>query len=349
MLPAPLQQFLQSALDTQYAQAEVHTLAGDASSRRYFRAQLPGKPSLILTLYPTPFDLSIDARAALERRLIQQPDAALSYANDAQAQLEMTAFLAQHGLPVPAVRAVDASLGVIAFEDLGDLRLIEALDGQPLSRQMQLYHEAIELMVALQKLTPALKQSALVGSLLRFDVPKLMWELRFFLTHYFESHRQQPLSELARARVEAELEPLCQYLADRPTVLCHRDYHARNLLWHQDKLWLIDYQDARLGPATYDLVSILLDPYAPTEQLNTQALLDGYAQGLGMEWTAELQREYQYMAIQRLLKATGTYAYQVGVRGNLLFETWLEPTLARACALMRDQGGFDHTLTILQP
>lgn len=348
MLPAPLQQFLQTTLPAPYAHATVQALAGDASSRRYFRASVAGQPSIILTLYPTPFETQHSARAALELRLLTQPQAALVYANDPLAQLEMTQFLAQQGLPVPVVLGVDGALGIIAFEDLGDLRLIEALSGQSPARQQALYQEAIELIVALQKLTPAVKQSSLVGSRLRFDVDKLMWELGFFLTHYFHSLKQRPLSAQQRSSVDQELEPLCKALATRPMVLCHRDYHARNLLWHRARLWLIDYQDARLGPATYDLVSLLLDPYAPTDQLDTQALLDAYAAGLGMEWDAQWTQEYEQMAIQRLLKAAGTYSYQVGVLKNQVFQQWLEPTLQRVSGLMRGVGGFETTLGLLE-
>lgn len=61
--------------------------------------------------------------------------------------------------------------------------------------------------------------------------------------------------------VQAEFKALCAELAARPRVLVHRDYHARNLMMHSQRMFIIDIQDARMGPASYDVASLISDPY----------------------------------------------------------------------------------------
>lgn len=345
--PARLQHFLESLSQSQgHSKDEPWTvlqLAGDASSRQYFRASTAQSGSIIVTLYPQPFSDQLSAAEALRLSTRANAMAPLSYANDPLAQLEMTGFLAEHDLPVPWVMGYNAEAGCIAFQDLGDVRLIEALEGVEGSERRRLYAEALRLVVRLQDLTPVLQNRAaqgrpLVGSVLSFDTAKLMWEMDFFLEHYFSSYRHTPLSPTLRAAMDAELRPLCQWLAHRPAVLCHRDYHARNLLMHQGRLFLIDYQDARLGPMTYDLVSILLDPYAPTDDLDHTALLEEFCELRHCHRNFSFMQEWQAMAIQRLLKACGTYAFQTGVRRHEGFEQYLVPTLARVVSLLDARG-----------
>ncbi len=65
----------------------------------------------------------------------------------------------------------------------------------------------------------------------------------------------------ARDELRQEFAAIVAELAAEPRVLCHRDYHSRNLMLHLDRLYIIDFQDARMGPDTYDLVSLLRDSY----------------------------------------------------------------------------------------
>lgn len=344
VLSAFLHQYLPHSFPSTQDATRIIALAGDASSRRYFRAQGSDGKTVILTLYPEVFGTDETALERLQRLTRENPSTPLSYANDPLAQIEMTGFLKEQGLPVPALIAVDGSRGIIAFEDLGDVRLIEAMEGLDLAGRTALYERSLALIVSLQQTTPALMQRAMVGSTLEFDAPKLLWEMDFFLTHYFGSYRQTPLSPEDHTLLRRELEPICSWLAHRPQVLCHRDYHARNLLVREDVLYLIDYQDARRGPVTYDLVSLLLDPYAPVSDLDLEALLELFCEQTHRHRNRAFMREWEAMAIQRLLKACGTYAYQTAVRKASQFESYLIPTLAHACSFMRAHGGCESLL-----
>ncbi len=99
-----------------------------------------------------------------------------------------------------------------------------------------------------------------IASRLAFDEAKLSWELDFFFEHYFGSLRQETMRHAETAELKAELNDIAAELAAVPRVLCHRDYHAANLMIdHKKRMRIVDHQDARMGPASYDLVSFLLD------------------------------------------------------------------------------------------
>src|SRR5260370_34396885 len=99
-----------------------------------------------------------------------------------------------------------------------------------------------------------------IGRRLAFEEAKLCWELDFFVEHYFGSLRHESLRHTESAELKAELNDISAELAAAPRVLCHRDFHAANLmLGTKENLRVVDHQDARMGPASYDLVSFLLD------------------------------------------------------------------------------------------
>ena len=100
-----------------------------------------------------------------------------------------------------------------------------------------------------------------------FDVEKLTWELEFFTKHFLEAYRGVAIADGARQALAAEWRTIAEELASEPRVLCHRDYHSRNLMLHDNQLYIIDFQDARLGPDTYDLVSLLRDSNTRTNEV----------------------------------------------------------------------------------
>src|SRR5205814_10459460 len=88
-----------------------------------------------------------------------------------------------------------------------------------------------------------------------------LWELNFLLRHVVEGDRGVSLAESERRALGEEWSAIAGEVAGEPRVLCHRDYHSRNLMLHDGRLHIIDFQDARMGPDTYDLASLLRDSY----------------------------------------------------------------------------------------
>jgi aminoglycoside/choline kinase family phosphotransferase len=143
----------------------------------------------------------------------------------------------------------------------------------------------------------------------------------------------QRLSPAVRAKLRGHFWKLAAMLAAQPRVLTHRDYHSRNLMVHQSRLRVIDFQDARLGPCQYDLASLLYDSYVVlsddvrgellTYYLEQKAVNDGHA----VDREAFL-RVFDYMCIQRQLKALGTFAFQTVVKHTQRYLTAIPPTLS---------------------
>jgi aminoglycoside/choline kinase family phosphotransferase len=171
-----------------------------------------------------------------------------------------------------------------------------------------------------------------IASRLKFDVEKLNWELNFFKEHYFATLKKQPLSAEDDAAIAAEFLELSQALEDRATVLCHRDFHAANLMLDQnDNLKIIDHQDARIGSPAYDLVSLLLDrvtelPSPEWLASKRRRFLDG-RESLGLFEIDEtaFAEEFRLQTIQRCLKAAGTFSFQSANRGKTYFIPFIKP------------------------
>jgi N-acetylmuramate 1-kinase len=160
-----------------------------------------------------------------------------------------------------------------------------------------------------------------------FDVEKLTWELNFFTKHFLEGYRGIALSTAERTALDAEWAAITGELASEPRVLCHRDYHSRNLMFHDGSLHIIDFQDARMGPDTYDLVSLLRDSYV---DLTDQQLDDFIAYFLALKGNpdaAAFRRRFDLMALQRNLKALGTFGFQTISRQNPVYIQYMPRTL----------------------
>jgi len=274
--------------------ASAAALTGDASDRRYFRVVTPGHPSRIAAVHTGPIRLE-----------------ALPFAIVADLFAEMP-------VPVPRIQGHDDDLGVVLLDDLGDLTLQAWLPSASGAERLTRYREAIALIVTLQQRGRALASPSILPYQLAFDVDKLLFELHFFTTHFLEAYRGATLAPHEREGLDTAYRDIVEELAGEPRVLCHRDYHSRNLMLHEDRLWLIDFQDARMGPDTYDLVSLLRDAYVEITEADVDLLIDAFLdlQGGDDRYRRDFRRRFDLMTVQRTLKALGTFGFQATSRAN---------------------------------
>ena len=290
----------------------VLPLTGDASDRRYFRVLRRSGPARVLALHVEPFDAE-----------------QLPFCRVAQ-------LLAAMPLPIPAILDKAGDLGILLLEDLGDVTLQAHLGAAPAAEHNRLYRDAVSLLEALQRRGADLASDDYPPYGIAFDVEKLLWELEFFTKHYLEAYRGASIASPARAALKLEWQALAEELAAEPRVLCHRDYHSRNLMLHQGRLYIIDFQDARLGPDTYDLVSLLRDSYV---DLPERAVDDFIAYFVALKrpasgdtsahhaWEGDFRRRFDVMALQRNLKALGTFGYQTSTRRNPVYIQYIPRTI----------------------
>ena len=284
--------------------ARVVPLTGDASDRRYFRILTPDEPSIVLSLYATPFDVDT-----------------LSFVNVAR-------LLEKMPVPIPKVLGHAEDLGVLALQDLGDVTLQAHLGAETPAEHAALYRQAVSLIATLQRRGAELVSPEYLPYGIAFDVEKLTWEMDFFTKHFLEAYRGVTLTTAQREALRREFAVMIEELASEPRVLCHRDYHSRNLMLHESELFIIDFQDARMGPDTYDLVSLLRDSYVDLPERTVAELLAYFLALTGAtETEKEFRPRFDLMALQRNLKALGTFGYQTTGRRNPVYIQYIPRTL----------------------
>lgn len=312
----------------------VLPLTGDASDRRYFRVLRRRGPSRVLALHVEPFD----------------PDT-LPFCRVAQ-------LLAAMPMPIPAILDRAGDLGILQLEDLGDITLQAHLGAAPAAEHSRLYRNAVSLIEALQRRGAELASPAYPPYGVAFDVDKLLWELEFFTKHYLEAYRGAAIPPSAREALRRQWRDLAEELAGEPRVLCHRDYHSRNLMLHDGDLYIIDFQDARLGPDTYDLVSLLRDSYVDLPEAAVEELIAYFIalkrpsgnHAAHRTWEQEFRRRFDVMALQRNLKALGTFGYQTSVRRNPVYIQYIPRTIRHVQKnLLQNPGQFGELRGLLAP
>ena len=238
-------------------------------------------------------------------------------------------------IAVPTVLDTDDGLGVIVVNDLGDITLEAHLRRASAAERTARYEEAVRVISVLQREGNRLASPQHPPYNVAFDVEKLSWELEFFVDEFLIAHRGIALTTAARSALTRAFHELSTTLADEPSVLCHRDFHSRNLMLHAGRLHVIDFQDARMGPATYDLASLLRDSYVDLDPTLVDHLIDHYGALAGTATSAGFRRRFDRMAVQRNLKALGTFGHQITVRGHRRYLEGVPRTLGylRECCV----------------
>ena len=239
-------------------------------------------------------------------------------------------FLKKMDIPVPDILHFDAERGLLFLMDCGDTHLADKIEAEP-KNIVYWYQKAIEIIVAFHTRATENLTSDCPAKNLFFDEEKLMWEMDFMLEHYVQGILKNFLSFDEKNKTREALGTLCKALSDQNRVFTHRDYHSRNIMIHNGKLRVIDFQDARMGPCQYDLVSLLKDSYVVIEESIRKELLEYYIECM-QRHGREIKRDrfykiFDWMSVQRNLKAIGTFAYQSKILGNDRYLQYVEPTL----------------------
>jgi aminoglycoside/choline kinase family phosphotransferase len=309
--------------------ATVVPLTGDASDRRYYRILVRGEAPQVLAVHPGPIEF-----------------ARLPFVNVAR-------LLEAMPLPAPRVLGHSDPLGIVALQDLGDVTLQAHLGAASSDEHAALYRQAVTLIDSLQRRGADLASADYLPYGIAFDVEKLTWELQFFTKHYLEAYRGAALTPGDREGLAAEFAAIAGELAAERRVLCHRDYHSRNLMLHDGQLHLIDFQDARMGPDTYDLASLLRDSYVQLTESQVDELiaffqsLRGASSPGSHDGGQDFRARFDLMSLQRNLKALGTFGYQTATRSNPVYVQYMPRTLGYVRVNLGRYPRFDRLRSLL--
>jgi hypothetical protein len=295
-------------LEESYPRLRWRGLAGDASTRRFWRILFPEQATRIVMDYGAPFVGETD-------------------------DVRLSRVFQEAGLRIASIDRVVPDPGCLVLEDLGDRTFEIALAGASATQVEDLYRRAVDCAVAIaERGTRALRRSdRAAGPAL--DSERFRFEMEFFVEHYVRGLRG---IESVDPGLVASLRGLADLASSSPRVLCHRDYHARNLLVLRDgELAMVDIQDARWGPDTYDLASLLRDAYVDLDEELVVELCERYRTSLpDPPEPAAFRSRFAVVAAQRMIKALGTFGYQVHRLGRERYRDAIPRTVRRLARLL---------------
>jgi len=285
--------------------AEVTPIGGDASTRSFWRVRLPDGRSRVLMDYGLPFENETD-------------------------DVRLARIFREAGLPVAEVHEVADEVGCLLLEDLGEHSLEASVawaNGRLRPHARPLVESAVILAARIASNgTPVLARSDRKNGP-TLDAERFRFEMDFFIEHFVVGLRGLSPPDGLRDALHA----LADQAADTPLrVMCHRDFHSRNLMVRPgEKLALVDIQDARWGPDSYDLVSLLRDGYIDIEDDWIDPLVDLYVSTLDEVPAQGFRSRLDRVSAQRMIKALGTFGYQATVRNAPRYLDGVPRTLRR--------------------
>src|SRR2546425_6356563 len=327
--------------------ASLTALAGDASSRRYYRAVLAGPgtpPSVIVMELPDGSSLPLSSE---ELAVFKEPPKELPFLN-------LHRFLITIGVRVPQLYGQWEQEGILLLEDLGDIALWDRVQGLPESEILGWYRKAIDELLVLQLAGTFARNDSCIAFQQRFDFRLYMWEFDHFIEYGLEKRPGAEMSDGNKQRLRKSFEEIATLLASQPPSLSHRDYHSWNLMVHDDEVAVIDFQDALLAPSQYDLASLLNDRETDRiirPDVETR-LLDYYLQQREEMGERRVNRDkflenYILSALQRDFKVVGRFYYLDLVKGKPGYKKYIPPTLKRLRRNLDRHRRFSHLIPIL--
>lgn len=289
-------------------QYSIYQLAGDASARKYYRIIKDEKTWILM--YWEPFEANTYPFISVAKHF-------------ESAQVH-----------VPEMVAVGADLGVMLLNDLGDLTLERKYwESNNEQDSKPFYLKAIDEIIKIHFDATQLKTKSTALST-QFDTAKFMWEMNYAKEHLIEGVLQYKLNSDVARELDKSLLQMCEKLHQQPKVICHRDYHSRNIMLKLDQVYVIDFQDARMGPIQYDLVSLFKDSYVDISDQYAQELMNYYldtsaiksSKGFSLDHFNEI---YELQSIQRCFKACGSFASFMNMRQDMRYLKYLTPTLKK--------------------
>ncbi len=214
--------------------------------------------------------------------------------------MDMTERLAKAGVQVPKIYEQNLEAGFLLLEDLGSTNLLQRLDE---SSYQGYYGQAIDEIIKIQE--------AEGDGLPPYDGDFLRFEMALMQEWYLEKYRGKVLDAQEKQVISQIIDSVVEIVLSQPQgVVVHRDFHSRNLmLTPQDEVAVIDYQDARVGAITYDLVSLLRDCYIAFDPKEVERLALTFRDKKGLDVDdATFIRWFDFMGLQRHIKVLGIFA-----------------------------------------
>jgi len=318
-----------AAFDAGTALSGLTALAGDASSRRYYRARLNGAhapPTMMVMELPAGSALPLSSE---ELAIFKEGPKELPFLN-------LHRFLSAIGTHVPKLYGQWATDGLLFLEDLGDTALWDRVQGLSEANVTAWYRKAIDELLNLQLRGTRERDDGCIAFQQRFDAKLYLWEFEHFIEWGLAKRPGAKVDASTIDRLRKSFTDIAAILERESAYLNHRDYHSWNLMIHDETVRVIDFQDALLAPPQYDLASLLNDRI--TDQV-IQPGIEAQLVRYYFERKCELEKRradfdefqdiYRLSAIQRDLKVVGRFYYLNIVKGKPGYMKFVPPTVRR--------------------
>ena len=279
------------------SQVNVTWLAGDGSDRAYYRLSSPDLENTLVLMQLSGEDI-------------------LRLRENKYDWLEISELLQLNGIRAPCPIAKVDEFGALIIEDYGDVMLetlaIQAPNNDEARKKTDLlYSQSLDVLIKMLLIPKPAGPSAWTTK--RFDLDRYQWEIGFFRKKYLEGVLDLSLTSDQWRRFEEDSFNLSEFLGLSADFFVHRDFHSRNIMVKGQNTAVIDFQDARLGPATYDMVSLFFDSYTPQDVSWRLGQVDSFLKAVKLKFTSSVYErckdEWKAMLLQRQLKAVGSFGY----------------------------------------
>lgn len=298
-----LEKLLNENMGTASHVKNIVKLHGHASYRTYYRAFLEDGRTLILMQLP-------EGKASVSEEItnFKTIHKDLPYIN-------VSKFLRNCGVNVAEIYHYSDKYRLMILEDLGDGLMSKVVEDAGDDVRRIWYKRAIDLLVFIQQKTQNADKSECVALQRSFDEELLNWEFDHFLEYGVEERLGIKVPDKDREVFIDLTRKISKNICGLPYGFTHRDYQSRNILLIDSTLYLIDFQDALLGPAAYDLVSLLRDSYVQLSPSLVDEFIRFYCEKRASEY-GSFRREFDLVTCQRKLKDAGRFVFIDRVKKN---------------------------------
>ncbi|PIE89638.1 MAG: hypothetical protein CR997_09950 [Acidobacteria bacterium] len=254
--------------------------------------------------------------------------------------IQTTDFLNSLQLGNPAMWAWSGHHYAALLEDLGDDTLYSIMQKEPSSIKVRtLYQKVIQFLVDFHLRAFEASERCPAATDRSMDYEHLRWETRYF-TKYFLIKRMGYSEDLFSV-LDEEFDMLANEVASHPQTLIHRDFQSQNIMLKEGEVHIVDYQGMRLGSITYDIMSLLNDPYVNLDEEMKSGMKKQFIQLINQrpEFTASAETWAKRMTssgLQRNMQALGAYAFLSGEKGKVQFEQFMLPGIQILAEGIRD-------------
>jgi hypothetical protein len=240
----------------------------------------------------------------------------------------------------------DKEREALVLEDIGDTLLFDKVSVADENKKLWWYKQAIDLLCKIKESKD--KDPKCIAFKRSFDEVLLNWEFDHFLEFCIEARLNKKVPDDFRKVFTEITREITKEIINTNYVFTHRDYQSRNLMIFNSTIYIIDFQDALMGPESYDLVALARDSYVDISDELLEKLILYYCLSRNLD-EGEFKNQFELITIQRKLKDAGRFVYVDRVKGNSDFLQYIPRSLDYVRKVLEGHEKYSEFFELLKP